>query len=78
MDLRAEGRTVHQFEGGEPYLPTPDHIKQAMDRALRENKTRYAPSSGIMELREAIAKKVGSRNQISARVDDVLVMGVRV
>ena len=74
MDLRAEGRTVHQFEGGEPYLPTPDHIKQAMDRALREGKTRYAPSSGIPELRAAIARKVRERNSIPAQMEDVIVV----
>ena len=74
MDLRAEGRTVHQFEGGEPYLPTPDHIKRAMDLALRENKTRYAPSSGIPELRSAIARKVRERNSIPARTEDVIVV----
>ena len=30
MELRAKGATVYQFEGGEPYRPTPDHIKAAM------------------------------------------------
>ena len=41
MDLRAQGKAVHQFEGGEPYLPTPQHIKDAMTRALaREVKER--------------------------------------
>lgn len=74
MDLRAQGQSVYQFEGGEPYLPTPQHIKEAMTRALAENKTRYAPSSGIMELRTAIAKKVCDRNRIPAAVDDVLVV----
>lgn len=74
MDLRAQGKSVHQFEGGEPYLPTPQHIKDAMTTALAENKTRYAPSSGIMELRQAIAKKVNERNRIPASVEDVLVV----
>ncbi len=74
MDLRAQGKSVFQFEGGEPYLPTPQHIKDAMTRALAENKTRYAPSSGIMELRMSIAKKVNARNRIPAAVEDVLVV----
>jgi len=74
MDLRAQGKSVYQFEGGEPYLPTPQHIKDAMTRALAENKTRYAPSSGELELREAIAKKVNERNSIPAAVEDVLVV----
>ena len=74
MDLRAQGRQVHQFEGGEPYMPTPQHIKDAMTQALKENKTRYAPSSGIMELRTAIRDKVRERNRIAADVEDVLVV----
>src|SRR5947209_2812926 len=74
MDLRAQGKAVHQFEGGEPYLPTPQYVKDAMTRALAENKTRYAPSSGILELRTAIAKKVNERNRICAAVEDVLVV----
>ena len=74
MDLRAQGKQVHQFEGGEPYLATPDHIKDAMSRALRDNKTRYAPSSGLMELRKAVASKVSKRNGIPARVEDVIVV----
>ncbi|HUQ49333.1 MAG TPA: aminotransferase class I/II-fold pyridoxal phosphate-dependent enzyme [Terriglobales bacterium] len=74
MELRAQGKQVHQFEGGEPFMPTPDAIKQAMDHALRENKTRYAASSGIAELREAIVKKVNERNHIPVAVEDVIVM----
>lgn len=74
MELRAQGRQVHQFEGGEPFMPTPRHIKEAMSRALAENKTRYAPSSGVMELRTAIAGKLNQRNAIPASAEDVLVV----
>jgi aspartate aminotransferase len=74
MELRAQGARVFQFEGGEPFLNTPEHIKEAMMRALRENKTRYAPSSGIPELRAAIAEKVRTRNRIPAREEDVIVL----
>jgi aspartate aminotransferase len=74
MELRAGGATVFQFEGGEPYLHTPEPIKEAMTRALAENRTRYAPSSGIPELRAAITAKVRERNRIDVREEDVLVM----
>ena len=74
MELRAEGAAVYQFEGGEPYVFTPDYIKEAMTRALSENKTRYAPSSGIAELREAITDKLRERNHIPARFEDVIVL----
>jgi aspartate aminotransferase len=74
MALRAEGATVYQFEGGEPFSNTPDYIKEAMTRALSENKTRYSPSSGIAELRAAISDKVRERNRIQARDEDVIVL----
>ena len=74
MELRARGETVHQFEGGEPNVFTPDYVKEAMTRALSENKTRYAPSSGIPELRAAIADKLRERNRIPASDENVIVM----
>ncbi|MGB8506975.1 MAG: pyridoxal phosphate-dependent aminotransferase [Pyrinomonadaceae bacterium] len=74
MELRAGGATVYQFEGGEPFVTTPDPIKEAMTSALQENKTRYAPSSGILELREAITAKLNERNRINARAEDVVIL----
>jgi aspartate/methionine/tyrosine aminotransferase len=74
MELRAQGASVYQFEGGEPFLTTPEPIKEAMTRALDENRTRYAPSSGIAELRAAMASKLRSRNRIAAREQDVIVL----
>ena len=74
MELRAQGATVYQFEGGEPFINTPDYIKEAMMRALAENKTRYAPSSGIAELRAAIADKLRVRNNLQATEADVLIL----
>jgi len=74
MKLREQGATVYQFEGGEPYMNTPDFIKAAMKRALDENKTRYAPSSGIPELRAAIADKVRTKNNIAVQASDIMIM----
>ena len=74
MELRSEGATVHQFEGGEPFMPTPASVKEAMKRALDEDQTRYAPSSGIPELRDAIAEKLRTRNRIQAESKDVIVV----
>ena len=74
MELRDQGATVYQFEGGEPFMPTPDAVKAAMKRALDDNHTRYAPSSGIPELREAIADKLRNRNRIPAQSKDVIVV----
>ncbi|HLL76976.1 MAG TPA: aminotransferase class I/II-fold pyridoxal phosphate-dependent enzyme [Pyrinomonadaceae bacterium] len=74
MKLRAAGQQVFQFEGGEPFLDTPAHVKEATARALAENRTRYAPSSGIPELRAAIAEKLRTRNRIPAEDKDMMVL----
>ncbi|MDX6614013.1 MAG: aspartate aminotransferase [Blastocatellia bacterium] len=74
MGLRAQGATVYQFEGGEPYRNTPDYIKAAAVAALEENQTRYAPSSGTLQLRTAIAEKLRERNGIPANEDNVIVV----
>jgi aspartate aminotransferase len=66
MELLAEGRKVWRFEGGEPWMNTPDAVKAAMGDALARNQTRYAPSSGIPDLRKAILAKVRERNRIPA------------
>lgn len=73
LDLRASGQTVHAFHGGEPFFETPETIKYALLKAIVENKTRYAPSSGLEPLREALAKKLRERNHIPAQPDDVII-----
>jgi aspartate aminotransferase len=73
LELRAAGNPVHAFHGGEPFFETPDSVKYASLRALVENRTRYAPSSGIDPLRAAIAKKLQTKNHIDAGVEDVIV-----
>ena len=74
MALLAQGHAVHRFEGGEPYMTTPERIKQAMEGALARNQTRYAPSSGIPELRSAILQKVRSKNRIPADDESPIVV----
>jgi aspartate/methionine/tyrosine aminotransferase len=73
MELRAAGESVHAFHGGEPFFETPNAVKYALLSAAVENKTRYAPSSGIDPLRQAIAAKLKERNGLEVSAEDVLV-----
>lgn len=73
LELRAAGKPVHAFHGGEPFFDTPDRIKQGMMRALTDNLTRYAPSSGIAPLREIITEKLRNKNGMNVAVEDVIV-----
>jgi aspartate aminotransferase len=73
IELRSEGQTVHAFHGGEPFFETPSAIKYALLSATVENKTRYAPSSGIEPLRQAIAEKLKQHNKLKVTADQVIV-----
>ena len=73
LEMKSGGARVLQLEGGEPFMNTPDFVKQAMTRALDENQTRYAPSSGIAPLLEAIRAKLARRNHINVTTQDIIV-----
>lgn len=56
--MQAEGINVIGFGAGEPDFNTPEPIKEAGIRAICENKTRYTPTVGIQELREAVCNRL--------------------
>jgi len=60
----AKGEEVYALAGGEPEVDTPDFIKAAAIQAINEGRTKYTPSAGIPELREAIAAKLLADNQL--------------
>ncbi len=72
MALRAEGVPVYSMHGGEPYFETPDEIKFAAVRALVENQTHYAPSSGLPILRQMLAEKLARKNNIQITPEEVI------
>ncbi|MGE3276249.1 MAG: pyridoxal phosphate-dependent aminotransferase [Vicinamibacterales bacterium] len=55
--LRRQGVDVVDLGAGEPDFPTPEHVKAAAHAALDQNFTKYTPSAGILELREAIGAR---------------------
>ena len=56
--MKADGVDVIGFGAGEPDFPTPDNIKEAGITAIRENFTRYTPTPGIPELRQAVCARL--------------------
>jgi aspartate aminotransferase len=52
--LRASGASVCDFGAGEPDFDTPDNIKQAAAKAMREGRTKYTAAGGIREINRAI------------------------
>jgi aspartate aminotransferase len=73
MGMRAEGVQVHALHGGEPYFETPEDIKYAAMKALVDNHTHYAPSSGLPPLRKALVEKLARKNQVHITADEVIV-----
>src|SRR5512146_2881457 len=71
--LEAKGKHVVHLEVGEPDFPTPENIVQAGVRALRDGKTKYTPSAGIPELREAIAQHVSQTRGVPVSPEQVVV-----
>ena len=56
--MKADGLDVVGFGTGEPDFDTPDNIKEAGIRAIREGKTKYTPAAGLIPLRQAIADRL--------------------
>ncbi|MEZ5648814.1 MAG: pyridoxal phosphate-dependent aminotransferase [Alphaproteobacteria bacterium] len=61
-EMKRAGQNVIGLGAGEPDFPTPPHIVDAAIAAMRAGKTKYAPSEGIPELREAICRKLKRDN----------------
>ncbi len=58
LEMKAAGKDVIGLAAGEPDFPTPDHIKEAAYKAIRENDTRYTAIAGTPALRQAICSKL--------------------
>jgi aspartate aminotransferase len=69
----ARGIDVIDFAAGEPDFDTPDSAKAAGEAAIRDGFTKYTASSGIDELREAIAKKLEAEQGLRYERSQVLV-----
>jgi aspartate aminotransferase len=73
-ELEKQGKNIIHLEIGEPDFPTPAHVIEAGKRALDEGWTKYGPTPGFPELREAIAAYVSRTRGIKAGADQVCVV----
>ena len=72
--LEQRGRSVIHLEIGEPDFPTPAHVVEAGQRALAEGWTKYGPTPGLPELREAIAAYISRTRGVKAGAENVCVV----
>ena len=71
--LKAQGVDIVNFGVGEPDFDTPDNIREAAIRAIREGFTRYTPVGGTPELKEAIANRFQADYGLSYKPSEILV-----
>jgi len=73
--LEQQGRTIDYLNIGDPVqygFQPPDNVKEALIKSIRNNENYYAPSEGLKELRDEIAKKENNKG-LSISADDILV-----
>lgn len=71
--MKKDGIDVVSFGAGEPDFDTPDHIKKAAQDAMLAGFTKYTPTSGIPELKQAICRKLKVDNGLDYAPEQILV-----
>lgn len=72
--LEAQGRSIIHLEIGEPDFDTPRNIVDAAKTALDEGRTKYGPTQGLPELRDAISAEISRTRGIKVEPDHVCVV----
>lgn len=71
--MKASGVDVVNFGVGEPDFDTPDNIKEAAIKAIRDGFTKYTPVGGIEPLKDAIIEKFRKDNNLEYARDEIIV-----
>lgn len=74
LEQQARGQKVLRLESGDPSFDIPVHVREAMEKALRDGLTHYTASTGIPPLREAIFRKVTAENGLKVPNADSVVV----
>jgi len=71
--LKSEGKDVISLAAGEPDFDTPDFIKDAAIQAIKSGFTKYTPTTGIPELKNAICEKFKTENGLDYDPSQIIV-----
>ncbi|MCD4701548.1 MAG: pyridoxal phosphate-dependent aminotransferase [Candidatus Aegiribacteria sp.] len=72
-ELKKSGRDIVSLTAGQPDFPTPVPIAEAGIKAIQDGKTGYTASTGIRELKEAVAESYSTRRNIEWKAENVVV-----
>ena len=72
-ELKASGKDIIGLGAGEPDFDTPDNIKQAAIKAIKEGDTKYTAVDGTPKLKNAIVKKFKRENNLDYQIDQITV-----
>ena len=72
-ELRQQGKDVIGLGVGEPDFDTPEFVKEAAIQAIKEGKTKYTAVDGIVELKDAVIRKLERDNQLSYQRNEIIV-----
>jgi aspartate/methionine/tyrosine aminotransferase len=73
QEMQKNGKDIIHLEIGEPDFDTPECIKEACYRAIRDGKTHYTHSLGLIELREAICEHYYIKYHVNLSPDQIVV-----
>ena len=71
--LKSEGRDIIGLGAGEPDFDTPEHVKEAAAKAMKDGYTKYTDVPGSIELREAVCAKFERENELKYAPDQIQV-----
>ena len=72
-ELRSKGTDVIDLSLGEPDFDTPEHIKEAAIKAIKDNWSHYTPVAGYPDLREAVCIKFKRDNNLDYKPENIVV-----
>ena len=72
-ELKASGKDIIGLGAGEPDFDTPDNIKQAAIKAIKNGDTKYTAVDGTPALKDAIIKKFKRENNLDYQIDQITV-----
>jgi len=71
--LKSEGKDIVTLAAGEPDFDTPDYIKDAAVEAIKQGFTKYTPTTGTLELKDAVCRKFKRDNSLDYSPNQIIV-----